>query len=189
MNKNLNGIHKPSFTEKLFFLFSGAIISTPFPALANSFTFYTLFFNMPQKDAFFISAVIVAPLIEEFAKAYPLFFRHGETERSIVSLGFLTGLGFGITEFFLYTAIYQISPFVRLPMVLLHATNSSITAYGISQNKAFHFYLIAVILHFLNNYFASLGPVWVIASGATALVSFTLSIFLFLRSREKLIAY
>jgi len=44
--------------------------------------------------------VILAPFIEELAKVFPLFYRHGETERSLVTLGLLIGLGFGVAEFF-----------------------------------------------------------------------------------------
>ena len=46
--------------------------------------------------------VVLAPFIEELAKVFPLFYRHGETQRSLVSLGLLIGLGFGIAEFVEY---------------------------------------------------------------------------------------
>jgi len=43
--------------------------------------------------------VVFAPIIEEFAKAYHLFYRRGETGKSIFILEFLVGLGFGISKF------------------------------------------------------------------------------------------
>ena len=52
---------------------------------------------------------MIAPFIEELAKVFPLFYRHGETERSIVMLGILIGLGFGITEFVLYVAVLGVT--------------------------------------------------------------------------------
>lgn len=101
-----------------------------------------------------VSAVMIAPFIEELAKVFPLFYRHGETERSIVLLGILTGLGFGITEFALYVAIIGVDPLVRLPGIVFHASSAAITAYGIAKKKPLPFYLIAVGLHVLNNFAA-----------------------------------
>ena len=54
-------------------------------------------------DAFpatLVSAAFLAPLIEEFSKTYPLFYRHGETQRSIVRLALMIGLRFGVEKFF-----------------------------------------------------------------------------------------
>jgi RsiW-degrading membrane proteinase PrsW (M82 family) len=52
-----------------------------------------------------ILVIVIAPFIEELAKVFPLFYRHGETERSIVTLGLLLGLGFGIAEFTQYVVL------------------------------------------------------------------------------------
>ena len=57
---------------------------------------------MPFLHPQFCSIVLLAPVIEELAKVVPLLYRHGENERSIMNLGILTGLGFGITAFVLY---------------------------------------------------------------------------------------
>ena len=43
--------------------------------------------------------VVLVPFVKELAKVYPLFYMHGEIERSLVTLGLLTGLGFGEAEF------------------------------------------------------------------------------------------
>ena len=102
------------------------------------------------------SLVIFTPFIEEAAKVFPLFYRHGETERSIVNLGILTGLGFGITEFFLY--IFLGAPIIsRISGIIFHASSTCITAYGIAKKKPMRFYLIAVAGHLANNLFAVLS--------------------------------
>ena len=37
--------------------------------------------------------MVLAPFIEELAKVFPLFYRHGETQRSLVTLGLLDWVG------------------------------------------------------------------------------------------------
>lgn len=85
-------LHKPSKKEYIFFLATGIVISIPFAAF-----FEALFPSTALASLLLI--VVGAPFIEELAKVFPLFYRHGETERSIVTLGLLIGLGFGIAEF------------------------------------------------------------------------------------------
>ena len=100
------------------------------------------------------STVLFAPFLEEFAKAFPLLYRHGETERSIFTLGLLVGLGFGFVEFLIYVFVFGV-PFVfGLAGVVFHGASTSITAYGIATKRAAMFYLIAVGLHFSNNFLA-----------------------------------
>ena len=138
-------IHKPNYKELAFFFSSGILVSIPF----------TLFFS--QFYPFFpeaLTIIIFAPFIEEIAKVFPLFYRHGETERSIVILGILIGLGFGISEFFLYTFLLDVPFFIRIPGIIFHASSAAITAYGIAKKKPLPFYLIAVALHLGNNFFA-----------------------------------
>lgn len=101
-----------------------------------------------------IPAVIVAPFLEEFAKAFPLFYRHGETVRSIFVLGFLTGLGFGIYELLTYVFVLGASILTRLPGIFFHASSTAITSYGIATKRTALFYSIAVLLHASSNFFA-----------------------------------
>ncbi|MEL7669029.1 PrsW family glutamic-type intramembrane protease [Methanobacterium sp.] len=161
--------HRPNLKEKLFFLLSGIIVSIPITLLFGSFTrnFLDVF---PSFFASLISIIIFTPFIEEFAKAYPLFYRHGETERSIFILGFLVGLGFGITEFILYVFVLNIPVIVRLPGILFHASVTSIVAYGIAKKQPLKFYLIAVGLHILNNFSAMIetGDIGVIVANVGA---------------------
>jgi RsiW-degrading membrane proteinase PrsW (M82 family) len=108
------------------------------------------------------SIAIFTPFIEEFAKAYALFYRHGETGRSIFSLGFLIGLGFGLTEFLLYVIVLEGSFLVRLPGIFFHAASTSITAYGIAKKKYWIFYLVAVALHVSNNITTTFDHFWIV---------------------------
>ncbi|MBT8172053.1 PrsW family intramembrane metalloprotease [Candidatus Bathyarchaeota archaeon] len=160
-NQNLFHVHKPSLHEKLFFFISGIVTSVPLTLFANLFT-DSLCVSLPFFYAQICSIAIFTPFVEEFSKAYPLFYRHGETVRSLFSLGFLVGLGFGLAEFVLYVFIYNSPWFVRLPGLFFHAASASIVAYGIKTNRAWLFYLIAVLLH-LTIKFASLIPsLWIL---------------------------
>ncbi len=145
--------HRPDLEEKLFFLLSGIIVSIPITLLFGTFT-NNFLGVLPSFFATIVSIVLFTPFIEEFAKAYPLFYRHGETERSIFILGFLVGLGFGITEFLLYVFVLHIPVYLRLPGIFFHAASTSIVAYGIGKRQPVRFYLVAVSLHFLNNFSA-----------------------------------
>jgi predicted membrane-bound dolichyl-phosphate-mannose-protein mannosyltransferase len=43
---------------------------------------------------------------------------------------------------------------VRIPGVIFHASSAAITAYGIAKKKPLPYYLVAVLLHAANNFFA-----------------------------------
>ena len=148
-------VHKPDVKEKIFFFLSGLLVSVPFTLFFSGFT-DTLCVALPQFLGSLCSTVLFAPFIEEFAKVFPLFYRHGETQRSLVNLAILTGLGFGITELALYVLVLGAPIVARVPGVIFHASSASITAYGITLKKPVVFYLIAVSLHLANNFFALL---------------------------------
>jgi RsiW-degrading membrane proteinase PrsW (M82 family) len=138
-------LHKPSSKELIFFLISGIVISFPF----------ALFFE--QLSSFVpvaISLVLVAPVVEELAKVFPLFYRHGETERSIVTIGILLGLGFGITELIEYVFLLGVPLVVRIPGVIFHASSAAIVGYGITKKNPLPYYLLAMALHMANNFLA-----------------------------------
>jgi len=138
-------IHKPSLKELIFFFLSGILVSIPFALFFSNF--YPLFPGA-------LAVILIAPFVEELAKVFPLFYRHGEIERSLVTLGILIGLGFGISEFFLYVFILNVSWVVRIPAVIFHASSTAITAYGIVKKKPLPYYLVSVLLHATNNFFA-----------------------------------
>jgi RsiW-degrading membrane proteinase PrsW (M82 family) len=151
--KAIISVHKPDIKEKLFFLSAGLLMSVPF----------TLFFSelsnslcelMPLQIAQVCALVLIAPFIEEVSKVFPLFYRHGETERSLVDLGILVGLGFGLTEFALYVFILDAPVLSRIPAIIFHASSAAITSYGIATKKPVKFYLIAVAAHSANNLLA-----------------------------------
>jgi RsiW-degrading membrane proteinase PrsW (M82 family) len=138
-------LHKPTRKELTFFFASGILVSIPFALF-----FSQLYSFLPAA----LSVIVLAPLIEELAKVFPLFYRHGETERSYVTLGILIGLGFGISELVLYV-FFLSTPFIeRVPGVIFHASSAAITSYGIAKKNPWPYYAIAVTLHFTNNFFA-----------------------------------
>ncbi len=143
-------IHKPDLDEKVFFLISGVLASAPLTLFIDQFT-NSLLNTLPLILATVISATVFAPLVEEFAKVFPLLYRHGEAQRSILILRFLVGLGFGIVEFLTYVVALDAPIPSRLPAVILHPMVTSITAYGIATKSAFWFYILAVSLHFSFN--------------------------------------
>ncbi len=136
-------LHKPSLKEYAFFLASGILVSIPFAA----------FFNYLIPVSFAVLLVVVAPFVEEMAKVFPLFYRHGETELSLVRLGLLTGLGFGIAEFFEYVFLAGAPIIGSLPHIIFHASSATITSYGIAKKNPLPFFLIAIGLHALTNFF------------------------------------
>ncbi len=88
-------LHKPKATELLFFLLSGTIMSVPLTLFIDQYA-SILLIGLSDFYVVLISVAVFAPLIEEFSKAFPLFYRHGETQKSIFSLAVCVGLGFGI---------------------------------------------------------------------------------------------
>jgi RsiW-degrading membrane proteinase PrsW (M82 family) len=130
----------------------------------------------------------MVPFIEEFAKAFPLFYRHGETEKSIFNLGFLVGLGFGLTELFIYVFISGASIYARLPALLFHAASTSITAYGIALKRPMQFYLVAAFLHLMNNFLVTNSSYWFPAGPIVLLTTYFLSWHLYGKTQEKMIS-
>lgn len=188
-------VHKPSSTERIFFFISGIVTGAPFTLFVQSVA-GSLLVNLSTFDAVLISAVLLAPFLEEFAKAFPLLYRHGETQRSIFSLGFLTGLGFGVFEFVIYVFVFGVPIVLRLPGILFHAASTSITAYGIATKKPVPFYLTAVGLHLANNISAFLrlsaqsadilGP-WSMGAYLAAVATYLLSWYLYNKTSENLV--
>ncbi len=162
-------------------------MSVPLTVLAEQLSNSLVSISMSQLYALLFSVALIAPFVEEFAKAYPLFYRHGETERSIISLGFLSGLGFGLVEFFLYVLLFSVPVLVRLPGLLFHASNTSITAYGIAVKKPFQFYMVAVILHSLINFFAVFDAFWFLGMFIAVPTSYLLSWQLYNKAEEKIV--
>jgi RsiW-degrading membrane proteinase PrsW (M82 family) len=180
-------VHKPNVKEKIFFFISGLLVSVPFTLFFSDFT-NSLCDVLPVFFGQVCSIVIFAPFIEEFAKVFPLYYRHGETERSIVTLAVLTGLGFGVTELVLYVFALDASFISRVPGLIFHASSAGITAYGIAKKKPIVFYLIAVSLHLANNLFALLGASLLYLPGvAIWVVTFLLARRFYLQTSETIV--
>ncbi len=167
-------MHKPAMNELLFFLLSGAIVSVPLTLFIEQYLTNPFLGGLSTFDVSLLTIAVFAPFVEEFAKVFPLFYRHGETQRSIFTLAILAGLGFGIVEFITYVLTYgpAIIP-QRIPGLFFHPASTSITAYGIATKRPWQFYLAAVSLHFANNFFALFTP----AIGFTSIVVLAVTLF------------
>jgi len=179
--------HKPGLGEMLFFLSPGVIASIPIALFFEpSTSFLSNFF--PPFQAQVLAIAILAPFIEEFAKAYPLFYRHGESQKSLFTMGLLVGIGFGITEFFAYVLLLRVPFYERLPGILFHASLTSIVAYGIATKRSALFYLIAVFLHSSVNFLAILiGPG--LPNALLLGTAVTLAFVLYTRTSDRVIDY
>jgi RsiW-degrading membrane proteinase PrsW (M82 family) len=182
-------VHKPDIKEKLFFLSAGLLMSVPFTLFFSEFT-NSLCVAMPLIFAQVCAVVLFAPFIEEVAKVFPLFYRHGETERSILDLGILVGLGFGLTEFALYVFTLGAPVLARIPGIIFHASSAAIAAYGIAKKKPVKFYLIAVAVHLSNNLLAVLSseaPFLYIPAVFILVATYLLAWRLYQRTSEKIV--
>jgi hypothetical protein len=180
-------IHRPKNREELLFLLSGVILSIPVSAFIYTFSDYVLLL-LPGASAALVSSGLLAPS-SKFSRAYPLFFRHAETERSIFILGFLVGCGSGLAEFAEYIIFFNAPIIVRLPGILFHASSTSIVAFGICGKMALPSYLIAVALHMPNNLFAAPQPWPLYLFGGPVVIGLTyyLSWFFYGKTRERVI--
>jgi len=180
--------HRPELREKLFFFISGILISVPLTLFIDAFVNHLCIrAALSVFSAQVCTIAIFTPFIEEFAKAYPLFYRHGETERSIFTLGFLVGLGFGISEFLIYVLVLGVPIPLRVPGLFFHAASTSITAYGIATKRALGFYLIAVFLHFSYNLSALLGSVWLVAGVGAVVAAYALSWYFYRKATDRFV--
>jgi len=67
--------------------------------------------------------------------------------------------------------------------LVVQATNTSITAYGIATKKPLQCYLMAVTLHFLINSFAQFDPFWFMGMVS----SFFLAFYLYMKTTERIV--
>jgi len=178
-------IHRPDQTEMLFFLLCGSIMSVPI-TLFIAQNVNPFLAGLDQFSATLISVAFLTPIIEEFSKIFPLFYRHGETQRSILNLALMVGLGFGIAEFFAYVLI-GVDWYIRIPGLVFHPASTAISAYGIAVKKPFSFFALAVLLHFVHNFLALTKPLLVNAS--ILITGFTILAFwaLYKKTQEKII--
>jgi|MudIll2142460700_1097286.scaffolds.fasta_scaffold105196_2 RsiW-degrading membrane proteinase PrsW (M82 family) len=172
--------------EMIFFFSCGVIMSVPITLfivqLANP-----LIMGLDKFSAALVSTAFLAPLIEEFSKIFPLFYRHGETQRSIFKLALLVGLGFGLLEFFTYVFVLEAYWPIRLFGLVFHPASTSISAYGIATKRPLPFFAIAVALHFANNFLALVNPFQINFSIIIVTLTGLASWRLYARTQEKII--
>ncbi len=167
-------VHRPDWKEKLFFFASGLLVGVPFTVVFSQII-DVVYLAVPALVAQLGSVGITTPFIEEFAKVFPLFYRHGENERSIMTLGLLAGLGFGLTAFAIDVATLGFTYVSLLPWIFFDAASAGITAFGIAKNKILPFFLLAVALHAANSFAFFIGDAVFYALG---LVLVGMTIFL-----------
>lgn len=145
----------------------------------------------------FLGAVVVAPLVEELAKAagLVLVLAYILREEDGIIYGIAVGLGFAATENLLYelsalasagVVAYLMTAILRtLSSTLLHATATGTSGLGVGKAvvqgrplvTAFPYYLIAVVMHAAFNFIAGLSRYYPDTFGEwTAAVSLLLAI-------------
>jgi RsiW-degrading membrane proteinase PrsW (M82 family) len=137
-----------------------------------------------------VMVCVIAPFTEEFAKGIGVFSAKrqiNEVEDGLV-YGAGCGLGFAATENLLYEGnaffsigekglmVFLLFVIIRsISSVLLHASATSATGYGISKSlvlgKKFciiPYFLLAVLMHSVYNFFASFGVLYAESLGNVA---------------------
>ncbi len=172
-----------------FFFLCGIIMSIPLTlvtaTLADSYLS-----GLAPVVATIMSTALFTPFIEEFSKVLPLYYRHGETQRSILNLAIMVGLAFGIVEFLEYIFLLGTPVIDRLPGLLFHPSSTVISAYGIATKRPVPFYLLAVALHFSANFLAIVNPLpFLSASVLIVAVTVYAAWTLYGRTKEQVISY
>lgn len=127
-------------------------------------------------DESFLGPVVVAPFVEEFAKAIAIVLvaSHFTRQEDGIVYGVAAGLGFAATENLLYemaALAVGLVPFIVTAIVrsisstLLHATATGVTGLGIGQAQMKRlrlisvtpYYLVAVLMHAVFNLVAGLS--------------------------------
>jgi RsiW-degrading membrane proteinase PrsW (M82 family) len=172
----------------LFFFACGIIMSVPMTLLASSLA-DQLLPNFTQFAATLISQALFTPFIEEFSKIFPLYYRHGETQRSILNLAIMVGLGFAIVELLEYVLLLGTPLIYRLPGLFFHPSTTAVAAYGIATKRPIPFYMLAVVLHFSVNFLANVNPFPFSASVFVVGLSMWLAYTYYGKTKEKVIQW
>ncbi len=150
-------IHRPRTREMIFFFFCGVIMSISITFFISAVLEAPLS-GLPALSAQVIFVAVFPGFIEEFSKIFPLYYRHGETQRSILNLAIMVGLGFAIVELLEYVIFLGTPIYVRVPGLFFHPSTTAISAYGIATKRPIPFYLLAAALHFSANFSAIVSP-------------------------------
>jgi len=126
-NNTVIPIHRPDAREMLFFYSCGIIISVSITLFIAQYA-NPLLVGFDTISATLVSTAVLAPLIEEFSKIFPLYYRHGETQRSILNLAIMVGLGFAIVELLEYVFLLGVPIIFRLSGLFFHSSSTAIAA-------------------------------------------------------------
>lgn len=158
-----------------------------------------------QNRLYFISVVIIAPIIEEFTK--PLALRHKLVKKRITEYedgliyGAVAGLGFSATEnlfygfHFLSEGVFLFLIFMSLRSIggcLLHASATSLTGYGYGKMimkqtsvlRVIPYFLFAIGVHSLYNFLVSY-QIQGVAIGLFVALVFVILTISFIRKKIK----
>jgi RsiW-degrading membrane proteinase PrsW (M82 family) len=154
------------FSVILILIFEITLEGPVYETITENSTYTTLFL-----------ACVIAPFAEEAAKGIGVFTAGSDLDEVEDGLiyGAAVGLGFAATENLLYGylaweeafGIFIATAIVRsISSALLHASATSVTGYGIGKKKILGrghyiipFYLLAVVMHSMFNFFASMQNV------------------------------
>ena len=167
--------YRGSFQTYSWFFLQGLIGSAFLTIIFENFASGLLLDILEPQIAKFISIVILAPLIEEYFKIYPLFRRRSGDPRTLILFGFSIGLGFGVAEFLIYVFMVNIPVLIRLPGLLFHGASTVIATMGIIKGDLAKYYTVAVIVHAAINFLAQLGTVYIIGGLGTVLFTYVLA--------------
>ena len=166
--RNTERFNRESWVSIIFVFIWGAAIATSMSLVLESML-------SDHIMDFFILSVIVAPIVEEFAKPLGLrFVKKGldEIEDGFI-YGAVAGLGFAATENLIYGMRFWNEGFIVLISLfyirtvgtsLLHASATALTGYGYSAKlkqkrsflSIFPYFLLAITIHSIYNLFADL---------------------------------
>ena len=168
----------------IFAVLIGAILETililPFAVSGPLDQFIARRFGDPSTFALLLVALVIAPFVEEFTKAWGVLRRAfviREPEDGFV-YGATSGFGFSATENLMYGLITLFLPgggfgasllqiaIRSISSTLLHGSATSVTGYGIARHRlwgprfsAFPWYIGAVAMHSAFNAIAVLGSI------------------------------
>ena len=180
-------IHRPKPAEFAFFFSCGIIMSVSITlVVASLLDPLTSVFDKVLAEV--VVTAVFAPFIEEFSKIFPLYYRHGETQRSILNLALMVGLGFAIVELLEYVFLFGVPLPYRIPGLFFHPSTTAIAAYGIATKRPCPFYLLAVSLHFGTNFLAIVNPLPISGSILVVGLAVFLAYSFYAKTKEKVIA-
>ncbi|MEM0492343.1 MAG: PrsW family intramembrane metalloprotease [Candidatus Thermoplasmatota archaeon] len=175
--RNTERYKRQSWSSILLCFLWGATIAIVFSVILEGLFNISLSISVTNPDKLaFLTVVILAPLVEEFAKPLALRLKHvkknlEELEDGLI-YGAVAGLGFSATENLLYGVtflskglfIFMVLMGIRsIGGCLLHASATALTGYGYGKTilkrtsfiRVLPYFILAVLLHASYNFLVS----------------------------------